>query len=85
MRACVCARLLARAKNEHQNITTSVSPISLFFFFSFLFFFFSSFFPRKDGCFSYPNYDVMAVISVYKCRGDTELLLAEAEGRKHAC
>ena len=32
------------------------------------------FFSRKDVCLSCPNYDVMVVIPVYKCRGDTEVL-----------
>ena len=70
VRACVsvCMHVYAyaRAKKEHQNITTSISPISLIFFFNI--------FSRKDGCLSCPNYDVMAVIIVYRCRGDTELL-----------
>ena len=60
---CVSVFLCARGTNkEHENITTSVSTIFLLIF------------SHKDGFLICTNYDVMAVIPVYKCRGDTELL-----------
>ena len=61
LRVCLCAHWHKERPSEYYHLC----------FPDFSFFFFKS---RKDGCLSCPSYDVMAVIPVYKCRGDTELL-----------